>query len=68
MEKTFEENLKELENVVASLESSDLSLDEALDKFKKGIELTKNCSKKLEDAENKIKILIDGKEEDFEVE
>lgn len=68
MEKTFEENLKELENVVASLESSDLTLDEALDKFKKGIELTKNCSKKLEDAENKIKILIDGKEEDFEVE
>ena len=68
MEKTFEENLKELENVVQSLESQDLTLDGALEKFKRGIELTKDCSKKLEDAENKIKILIDGKEEDFEVE
>lgn len=66
MEKTFEENLKELEEVVNSLESSDLTLDNALEKFKKGVELTKKCTNKLDEAERKIKILIDGKEEDFE--
>ncbi len=68
MEKTFEENLKELEEVVNGLESSELTLDEALEKFKRGVELTKKCSQKLEEAENKIKILINGKEEDFEIE
>lgn len=68
MEKTFEENLKELEQVVNNLESSELTLDEALEKFKRGVELTKKCTKKLEEAENKIKILINGKEEDFEIE
>ena len=72
MEKTFEENLELLESVVTSLENGNLKLDESLEKFKEGIELTNKCTKKLEDAEKQIKILIETdngiKEEDFDSE
>ncbi|MEG0073323.1 MAG: exodeoxyribonuclease VII small subunit [Clostridia bacterium] len=72
MEKTFEENLEMLEEVVKSLENGDLKLDEALEKFKTGIELTKSCTKKLDDVEKQIKILVNEDnelvEENFELE
>lgn len=67
-EKTFEENLKELETIVAELEKGELSLEDAISKFEKGIKVSKECNSKLEDAEKKINILLDGKEENFEVE
>ena len=66
--KTFEENLKELETIVAELEKGELSLEDAISKFEKGIKVSKECNSKLEDAENKINILLEGKEETFEVE
>lgn len=68
MEKTFEENLKELETIVAELEKGELTLDESIAKFERGIEVSKECNSKLENAEKKINILLDGKEEKFEVE
>ena len=58
MENTFEQNLKELEQVVAALEKGDLNLDEAIKSFEKGIELSKVCNKKLDEAEKKINILV----------
>ena len=67
-EKTFEENLKELETIVAELEKGELSLEDAISKFEKGIKVSKVCNSKLEDAEKKINILLDGKEEVFESE
>lgn len=70
MAKTFEEQIKELENIVSRLEDSDVTLDETLSLFEKGIRLTKGCQKILDNAENKVKVLMtDGNgemvEEDF---
>lgn len=59
-EKTFEENLKELEDIATKLESGDLGLDDAIKEFEKGIKLSKECSNKLDEAEKKINILVQG--------
>lgn len=56
--KTFEESLRKLEEITHSLENGDLGLDKAIEKFEEGIALSKNCSKKLQDAEKKINILL----------
>ena len=61
-EKTFEENLKELEDIATNLESGDLGLDEAIKEFEKGIKLSKECSNKLDEAEKKINILVQGED------
>ena len=71
--KTFEEAIDELEKVVNELENDELSLDESVDKFQKGMELSKYCNSLLEDAEKKISVLIDDgdgnmKEKDFNIE
>jgi len=58
---TFENNLKELEGVVKALESADVSLDEMLELFEKGIKLTKNCTSQIENAEQKITVLMKDK-------
>ena len=73
MEKAnFENNLKELENIVKTLESSDVSLDEMLELFERGLKLTKSCTAQIETAEQKISILLKDKngemtEKEFEV-
>ena len=43
-EKTFEENLTELEVIAQKMEKGDLSLDEAISEFEKGIKLSKECT------------------------
>lgn len=72
-EQTYEESIKELEQLVKDLESGDLSLDESIKKFEKGMKLSKHCSSLLEDAEKKISVLIEKEngeftEESFEIE
>lgn len=63
MEKTsFETNLKELEGVVKALEGSETSLDEMLTLFERGISLTKSCTAALEQAEQKITVLMKGED------
>lgn len=54
----FEKNLKELEEVVKNLENGNVGLDEMLSLFEKGIGLTKSCTKLLDEAEQKINILV----------
>ena len=54
--KTFEQSMKQLEQIVQELESGDLSLEKAIKKFEEGIQLSKFCSKKLEETEKKITI------------
>lgn len=71
--KNFEEMIENLEQIAKDLESGNLSLDDSVKKFEEGMEISKECSKILEDAEKKISILVknsDGeiKEENFEVE
>lgn len=68
-EKTFEENILELERIVKELESGNVSLDDAINKYKEAMELSKKCSDKLKSAEEQVnKILLDdNSEEDFKV-
>lgn len=58
LETTFESSMKELEEVVKELEKGELSLDEALSKFEKGINLSKECNKHLDEAEKKINAVV----------
>ncbi len=72
-EKKFEEAMKRLEEIVQRLESSDLSLEDSLQIFEEGMKLISFCSKKLEEAEQKVTMLVkvgDGEftQEPFEME
>lgn len=57
----FEKNLSELEKIVRTLENGDLSLDESLDLYKKGVLLAKDCKGALDNAKLEIE-KIDGGE------
>ena len=54
----FEEALERLEQIVCQLEEGSLGLDESLKIFDEGIKLTQLCTKKLEESEKKIQILM----------
>lgn len=54
----FEKSIAALEQVVTSLEKGDLSLDNALKAFEKGIGLTRTCQTLLTDAEQKVEQLL----------
>ena len=53
----FEAALKELEDLVEQMEKGELSLEESLKAFERGIELTRTCQKALDEAEQRIEIL-----------
>lgn len=55
---SFEESLVELERIVAELEQGDVSLDDALKQFERGINLVRNSQAKLEQAQQKVAILL----------
>jgi len=55
----FDDVLKELEEIVSTLERGNLSLEESLKKFERGIKLSTHCLKKLNEAEKKIETLIE---------
>ena len=61
----FEEALKKLEKIVADLEKGNLSLAEALKKYQEGIELSRMCSQRLEDAKKKVEQLTKNKKGEF---
>lgn len=67
-EKTFEESLSELEQIASNLENGNLGLDEAIKEFEKGMKLSKECSQKLDEAEKKINILVQGENGELEEE
>jgi exodeoxyribonuclease VII small subunit len=54
----FERSLAELEAIVDKLEQGDLSLDESLKHFERGVQLTRACQTALKDAEQKVEILL----------
>lgn len=69
----FEQSMAELEETVKKMESQDVSLDEALALFEKGIKLSKSCQKILDEAEKKVTVLLTNdngeiEESPFEVE
>jgi len=56
---TFEKDLKSMQSILEEIESKDLNLEEIIEKYKLGIELSKKCQKALEEAEQKIKQVTD---------
>ena len=54
----FEKDLQELEDLVEKMEEGELSLEESLVHFERGIALTRSCQKALTEAEQKIQILL----------
>ncbi|WP_010252613.1 exodeoxyribonuclease VII small subunit [Acetivibrio cellulolyticus] len=68
--KNFEKSLGELEDIVEKLERGEMSLDESIEIFQKGVTLSKDLSKMLDEIEKKITVLVENengevKEEDF---
>ena len=55
----FEKTFTELEKLVNQMEKGDLSLEESLQCFEKGMNLTKDCQQALSEAEQKVKILLE---------
>lgn len=53
----FEQALKELEGLVERLEQGEMTLEESLKSFERGIELTRHCQQALQAAEQKVEIL-----------
>ena len=61
-QKTFEQSMKQLEQIVKELEDGDLPLEKALKKFEEGMKLTKLCSEKLDETEKKVSVLLKNSE------
>jgi exodeoxyribonuclease VII small subunit len=57
---SFERALAELEEIVKKLEKGELTLDDSIACFQRGVELTKYCSKRLDEAERSITMLVEG--------
>jgi exodeoxyribonuclease VII small subunit len=62
-EKKFEEALERLEEIVKKMEAGDMTLEGSLEAFEEGIKLSRLCSKKLDEAERKVEILLKDNEE-----
>jgi exodeoxyribonuclease VII small subunit len=59
-ELNFEQAMKRLEQIVENLEKGDLTLDDSLKIFEEGVRLSRLCTRKLEEAEKKVEILLQG--------
>lgn len=69
-EKTFEESLVKLEEIVKNLEGGQVPLDDAISKFTEAMELSKLCNERLKNAEENINKILkeNGKLEEFKIE
>lgn len=63
---SFEEALSRLEEIVKELENGSAELDRSLDMFEEGIKLVKLCTSKLDDAEQRIAILMKNGEGSYD--
>ncbi len=71
-DKSFEEAICQLEQIVSKLEKGDISLEDSISNFQEGIELSRYCAAKLDEAEKKISVLLQDEEgnlveKDFEL-
>jgi exodeoxyribonuclease VII small subunit len=60
----LEASLEEINTLIAQMEQGELSLEQSLERFERGIHLIKHCQKVLQDAENKVQILIQNNDQD----
>lgn len=56
----FEDALAELESIISKLDTGALSLDDAIVEYEKAVKLIKVCTKKLETAEAKVRVLVES--------
>jgi len=56
---TFEKGIAELQSLVKSLDEDKLSLEDSIKSFEKGIKVKQYCERKLKDAEDRVKALLD---------
>ena len=68
--KTFEQSMSRLEEIVAALEKCDAPLEESLALFQEGTRLISACGKALDQAQQQLKLLVQGEDgpelEDFD--
>lgn len=66
----FEENIKKLEAIVRELESGNVALDDAMDKFNEAFKISKECDKRLKEVSDSLNKVLnkDGELEEFKVE
>jgi exodeoxyribonuclease VII small subunit len=57
----FEDDLKKLQSILDDIESDKLSLEDSIQKYKEGMELSKKCQEALDEAKQVIKLLEDEK-------
>ena len=69
-EKSFEERLNELENIIKELENGNVDLDDAIKKYTEAMNIAKECSEKLDNAEKAVNQILkeNGKLEEFNAE
>ena len=63
----FEKNLSRLEEIVHKLEDGQLSLEESLKLFEEGVKISRSCNEKLNEAEKRVKLLLEVKPDGSEV-
>ena len=61
-EKTIEELMETLEEITNKLEKEQISLDDSVKLFEEGMNISKECNKKLEEAEKRITMLVETKD------
>lgn len=54
----FEKKLTRLEEIVSKMENGELSLEDSLKYFEEGVKLSRTCNKELEEAEQKVQVLL----------
>jgi exodeoxyribonuclease VII small subunit len=60
----LENSLNEINSLITNMEQGNLSLEQSLEKFERGITLIKHCQKVLQEAEQKVQILIQNEGQD----
>lgn len=65
----FEENIKKLESIVRELESGNVALDDAMDKFNEAFKISKECDKRLKEVSESLNKVLNekGELEEFEI-
>jgi exodeoxyribonuclease VII small subunit len=56
---TFEKGMAKLKDLVSSLEKENISLEESIQSFEEGTKVAKYCKRKLKDAEDRVKAILD---------
>jgi len=58
----IEEDIKKLDELAKKMEAGDLALEKSLELFQEGVQLIRKCTKTLEDAELKVKEIIESQD------